>query len=227
MTNREIIAKLRKRIQEKDIDSTFTNKFLYSSLKEHAKWLIKREISADRIYRSRDLFQTRPCMPVVKASKISDCCPIKTKCIVYRTRYKLDEAWSDEYGPLITRVTSIDGSVEFMPLSVQDYKRKKDSPYAQYDKALYVFYDDNYLWFEEEAPKKINITYFPQDDITGKYGCTPDCCDNICVSILDKKFMIPGWVEAELLDKLVNQLTGTTKRMPEDTSVDKNTNRDT
>ncbi len=227
MTNREMISKLRKRIQEKDADSTFTNKFLYSSLKEHAKWLIKREISAGRIYRSTDLFQTRPCMPVVKASKVSDCCPIKTKCVVFRTRYKLDDVWKDEYGPIITRVTSIDGSTEYMILSARDYNNKKESPYFKYDKALYAFYDNDYIWFENKAPKKINITFFPQDDIEGKYGCEPDCCDGNCDTFLDKKFMAPDWIEAELMDKLVNQLLGGTKRVPEDTSIDKNTNRDT
>ena len=227
MTTREMISKLRKRIQEKDADSTFTNKFLYSSLKEHAKWLIKREISAGRIFRSKDLFQTRPCLPVVRASKIDDCCPIVTNCVVYRTRYKLDNAWEDEYGPLISRVTSIDGSTEISVVSPRDYMRKKENPYFKFDRSFYAIYENGYIWFEDNAPKKINVTYFPEEDIVGKYGCKKNCCDNACVSALDKKFMLPSWVEAELLDKLVTQLLGTTKRIPEDTSIDKNTNRDT
>lgn len=224
ITNREIISKFRKRIQEKDADSTYTNKFLYSVLKEHARWLIKREISAGRIYNSKNLFQTHYCMDVVKASKVTDCCPIKTNCKVFRTRTKLDESWTDEFGPVITFVSSIDGSVEFDVLSSKEYEKRKSNPYSKWDKGNYAFYNNGYLWFENSAPKKVNITFFPQEDISGKYGCDANCCEDDCVPFLDKRFMIPGWIEAELLDKAVSQILGTTKRAPEDNSIDKDSN---
>lgn len=223
MTNREIISKLRKRIQEKDADSTYTNKFLYSCLQEHAKWLIKREISAKRIYKSKRLFQTRPCIPVIKASKINEACPIKTNCVVYRTRYRLDEMWQDEFGPLILRVTSIDGSTEFTLVSPQDYTNKLNDPYFKYNKTLYAIYEDGYIWFEDKAPKKINVTFYPKYDITGKYGCNVGCCED-CISFLDQQFMIPDWLEAEVIAKVLEQLIGSTKQILEDNVINKEPN---
>ena len=147
-TNREMIAKIRKSIQEKDADSTFTNKFLYSKLKEHAKWLIRREISAGKIYRSKSLFQSATCIPVVRANKISDCCPIKTDCIVFKTCDKIDELWEDDYGPIISTITSIDGSTRFILLSALNYQIKKDNPYSKWGKEKYAFYADNRIWWE-------------------------------------------------------------------------------
>lgn len=222
-TNREIIAKLRKSIQEKDADSTFTNKFLYSKLKEHAKWLIRREITSGRIYRSKSLFQIAPCVPVVKASKINDCCPIKTQCTVFRTRYKLEDLWEDEYGPVITRVTSIDGSTEFTILSAKEYQTKKDNPYIKWVREKFAFYSDGFIWWENEAPKKVNVNGFFENDISTKYHC--DNVQEDCIPFLDQKFLVPGWIEAELISKAVEQILGQTKRMPTDVNIDKNENR--
>lgn len=223
-SNREIIAQIRKSIQEKDVDSTFTNKYLFSVANKQSKWLIRREINAGRIFRSKSLFQTAPCQPVVKASKISDCCPIKTNCTVFRTRYKLDDIWENELGPLFNFVTSIDGSTEFLVVSAKEYKRKKDNPYGKKNTEKYAFYSDGYIWWEKEAPKKINISAFYVEDIDGKFSCE-DECENNCKPFLDKKFMFPSWVEAELIAKSTEFILGTAKRLPADESIDKSENR--
>lgn len=223
-TNREIISRLRKLIQEKDADSTYTNKFLFSIIGQNSKWLIRREISAGRIYRSSSLFQVAPCIEVIKANIISDCCPIKTNCVMYRTRYKLDEIWQDEYGPVITNVTSIDGSVSFKIVSMADFQRKKANPYQSKNSEKYGFFDPaGYIWFEEKAPKMVNIHAFFSEDISSTYGCDPTCCEDACVPFLDKLFMCPDWIEAELIARCMEQLFNS-KKIPEDNKVDKNPN---
>ncbi len=223
MTNRQAISKLRKLIQEKDIDSTFTNKFLYSILQQNLKWLIRREVSGGRILRSSSLFQTVPCIEIVKVPKMDNCCPIATNCTMYRTRKKLDDLWEDERGPIILNVTSIDGSTSFTIVSVNDYRRKKDNPYKTKSEN-YGFFDQGHPWFEEKAPKKINIQGFFTEDLDGKYGCDPTCCDGDCISFLDKKFISPSWIDAELFMKSLEQLINT-KKASEDTQIDKNINR--
>jgi hypothetical protein len=45
-------------VQERNADSTYTNKDLYQNFMEQAFWLIKREASAGRIYRNSSFFQT-------------------------------------------------------------------------------------------------------------------------------------------------------------------------
>lgn len=223
-SNREIISKVRKSIQEKDADSTYTNKYIYSKLSEHLKWLIAREIKSGGIFRDLTLFQTRRCMPVIKVPKYDACCPIDTGCSIYRTRYALDGLWADEMGPIILRVTSLDGSTDFSVVSAKSYQVKKENPYKKYVREQFaVFDEDGFLWWEEKAPKKINIQGFFKEDITGKYTC--DKSEVKCIPFLDKKFIIPGKLEAELVDKVVNQILGRTKQAPADESIDKSENR--
>ena len=220
-TNREIIAKVRKSVQEKDADSSFINKYFYSKIKEHSKWLIRREISAGRIYRSKSLFQLAPCIPVVKASKISDWCPIKTNCSVFRTCDKIDDLWEDDYGPVISFVSSIDGSTHFHLLSAKDYQRKKDNPYTKWGKDKYAFYADGYIWWENEAPKKVNVNGLFEYDIRNKYHCNKTESKD-CILFLDEQFIVPSWIEAELVDKVTTQILGGPKRLPADNQIDKN-----
>lgn len=160
---------------------------------------------------------------MVKASKINDCCPIKTQCTVFRTRYKLEDLWEDEYGPVITRVTSIDGSTEFTILSAKEYQTKKDNPYIKWVREKFAFYSDGFIWWENEAPKKVNVNGFFENDISTKYHC--DNVQEDCIPFLDQKFLVPGWIEAELISKAVEQILGQTKRMPTDVNIDKNENR--
>ena len=225
ITNREIISKVRKSIQEKDADTTFTNKYIFSKLNEHTKWLIYREIKSGNIYRDITLFQTRKCMPTIKVPKYDICCPIDTGCVMYRTRYALEGIWSDDTGPIILRVTSIDGSTEFTVLSAKEYQNKKDDPYQKFNKEKYLVIDeDSFLWWEEKAPKKVNIQGFFKEDITGKYTCAKQAIVQ-CIPFLDKRYIVPGKIEAELVDKVVNQILGTTKRVAADESIDKSENR--
>lgn len=224
MTNREIISKVRKSIQEKDTDSTYTNKFLYSKIVENAKWLISREIKSGGIWTNSSLFQTRRCMPVIKVPKSDPCCPINTGCVMYRTRYKLDSIWNGIDGPIILSVTSLDGSTRFDVLSPEAFENKKKNPYSKYSKELYAIIDsDGFLWWEEQAPKKVHIRAFFKEDINNKYSCKNEPLK--CNPFMDRLFIIPGKIEAEIIDKVVEQVLGRTKAAPADESIDKSENR--
>ena len=113
MTKRNAIEIFRDELRERNADSNYTNQFLYNVLLNHAKWLIKREVSGGRIYVNNSFFQTLSCQEVIEVSSVDDCCPIKTNCKVYRTKDKLPEMWIDNEGPIIKGVSSVDGTTDF------------------------------------------------------------------------------------------------------------------
>jgi hypothetical protein len=55
-TKRQVIESFRNKLRERNADSNYSNQFLYNTLTEHAKWLIKREISSGRIYSRRNFY---------------------------------------------------------------------------------------------------------------------------------------------------------------------------
>lgn len=224
MTKREAIESLRKKLQERDADSRWWNRDLYNALMEHARWLIKREIGAGRIYTNNSFFQTLGCIEVIETSVTEPCCPVKTKCRIYRTKEKLPEMWIDNGGPVIRSVTSVDNTTEFVPTSVIGWQVKRQDPYQKMHDTKYTFFADGYLWFPEHNPHRVNIVGFYTDDISSKSDCGKK--SNECSRWLDTQWVLPDWLHAECFAKTL-QLLIPTKRMPEDEQVDKNTMRRT
>lgn len=221
-TKRELITSLRKKIQERNADSNFTNQDLYQTLFEQAKWLIKRDINSGRIYKNVAFFQTLICQDVIEVPTIDSCCPVTTCCKIYRTKDKIPDFWVDEDGPIIKSVTSIDGTTSFELTTPTTWQSKRNDPYQKKSKQMYGFYNDGYLWFPENNPHKINILGFWVDDISTLNGCQEN---PPCIRYLDTKFVIPDWLEAECIAKAVEMLAGVTKRLPEDEEINKNNMR--
>lgn len=222
MTKRTAIETFRDELRERNADSNYTNQFLYNVLLNHAKWLIKREVSAGRIYINNSFFQTLSCQEVIEVSTIDPCCPVKTNCKIYRTKNKLPEMWIDNQGPIVKAISSIDGTTDFFPTSATTWQSKKLDPYQQMSDTKYTFFADNYFWFPEHNPHRVNIFGFYTDDITQFNDCSEK---PPCIRFLDTQFMLPGWLEAEMFAKALEQVAGITKRLPEDEQIDKNTNR--
>lgn len=222
MTKRQAIDSLRNKLRERNADSNYSNKFLYLSLLEHAKWLIKREISTGRIYKNTFFFQPLKCQRVIEVPAIDPCCPVKTNCKIYRTECKIPDIWIDNDGPIIKGIFSADQSTEFWRTTPTTWMNKKDDPYQKKSKQKYSFYSDGYFWFPENNPHRVNILGFWVDDVDQLNGCSEE---KECVRYLDTKFMIPDWLEAEMFAKALEQLAGISKRLPEDEQIDKNPTR--
>lgn len=228
-TKRQAIETFRKMLQEQNGDSNFTNQFLYNSLMNQGKWLIKREISAGRIYRNNSLFQTLGCQEVIEVPVTDPCCPVKTNCKIYRTKYKLPEMWIDNNGPVIRSITSVDGTTDFFYTDPITWQSKRGNPYQRMSNAKYSFPADGYIFFPEHNPGFANITGYFTDDIAllDVKPCSPaaDCNEKKeCVRFLDTKFLVPDWLHAEMYNKAFQQMFPT-KQLPEDAQIDKNTNR--
>jgi hypothetical protein len=221
-TKRQLIESLREKLRERNADTKYTNQFLYQTLMEHAKWLIKREINSGKLYKNVSFFQTLLCQDVVETSIIDPCCPIKTNCKIYRTKHKLPITWLDEDGPILKNVVSVDSSTDFQLTTPTTWQNKRNDPYNKMSKQKYAFYSDGYLWFPEHNPHKANILGFFVDDITHLNGCIQE---KPCIPYLDTRFPIPDWLEAEMLSKSLELLAGVSKRMQEDEQIDKNSTR--
>lgn len=224
-TKREIIDEFREMLKERNADTEYTNKFLYNVLFSHAKWLIRREISAGRIFQNTKFFQTIECMEVVESPTIPECCGIKNNCKIYRTKDKLPEMWINDNGPVIRFIRSIDNSSDFFLTTDFAWLNKKDDPYQKMVSTKYTFYDNGYLWFPDKNPHKVNINIFAVDDLRlWDRKCTDCDKDKKCLRFLDTEFLIPDWIEAEMFAKALQQLFPV-EQLQSDNQQDKNPTR--
>lgn len=224
-SKRTVIDSFRQKLQERNADSNFSNQFLYNVLMEHAKWLIKREVSSGRIYKNTTLFQ-RFNVDVIEVPLIDACIGIKTNCKIYRTKDKLPEMWTDNDGPIVSYITSIDGTTEFLITTPNTWRSKENDPYQRKSKVNYAFFSEGYFWFPKVNPNKVITSGFFTDDLALLDRPCDDCNeDKECLRFLDTRFMVPDWIQAEMFAKALEQVAGVTKRMPEDTEINKNPTR--
>ena len=222
ISKRQAIIQLRKKLEEQNADTGKTNRFLYYCLLEQAKWIIKREIRAGKIYKNMSLFKPLKCKRVVEASIIDKGCPIQIPCNIWRTDIKLPDTWQDDYGPVIKYAMSVDDSTRWHLISKEEWIGKRTSPYAKYDKTKYMIFSDGHLWFPNENPRRINVYGYWVDDplLYSECGDKPNC-----IKYLDTPFEIPDWTEAEIINKAFEILFKGTKQIPEDEDINKNSTR--
>lgn len=217
MTNREAISQLKKLFREINADSKLTNKFSYSVLMKHAKWLIYRDSERLRLIRKHKIYQKAKCIEVIEAPSIDPCCGV-TGCTIYRTKNKLPEMYEDSAGVIIHNITSIDGWTDIILTTAASVKRKLNNAWISkgVKGTIYAFYSDGYLYFPKQNLRKIDIEALYTKKIDENKECEPckDCTDN-CKRFLDNDFIIPDYLEAQMMDAAIKDLASTFERVPE------------
>lgn len=221
MTNREAISRVKKLLKEVNADSRFTNRLAYSMLKSAANFLVQKESDRLKLIKQSNIFRKLKCVEVIEAPAIDPCCGIKSKCKVWRTKNRIPQTYSDLYGPIIKNVYTIDGSETLNYIQSSDYERIANNPWKKKNINKYYFYSDGYLYFPNGGYKQVEVeAYFETDVIC-------DCCDKDqdCTRLLDKTFILPGYLESALFQMIEKEIVETYKRFPEKAhEINKNDN---
>jgi hypothetical protein len=222
MINRAAISNVRTDLKKYDADAHITNKQIYTILNKHSKWLLKRESDTFRLARINRIYQEYKCAEVIDVPKIDPCCGIVTKCTIKRTKSKIPDLYEDILGVLIKRVTSIDGSTEISPSTVEDYVKRKNNPWSKGKDSKFFFYKDGYLY--GDLPKKINIVGLYERNID-KFNTCSECPEvKECKRFLDEEWYVPDYLEAQIIDFTVKELS-LQLQIPAQEKIDKNENK--
>lgn len=116
LTINDAVSRVRNQLKAVKQDAFLTDRFLYSMLIKHAKWLMKREDGKFKLLSFSSVIQSLDDVELVEVDKIEACCQgIKSGCMIKRTKYPMPVFMQGYYGPLIRNITSIDGTQEFQP----------------------------------------------------------------------------------------------------------------
>lgn len=228
MNNREAIHKFKRMFREINADSRLTDRTVYSLLRNHLKWLIYRESDKLKLLKKDDVFQSLKCVKIVEAPAVDPCCGIKNFCTVYRTKEKIPALYEDSAGVILKAVKTVDGSKSLTPIKPSEWERKQDNPWLNLNKKnQFYFYNNGYLYFPNGSWKMVEVVGLFEEDISSLSLCDdPATCGDEttnCIRFLDKKFIVPEYLEAQMYDAAIKDLTNTYKRFPEKSNdIDKN-----
>jgi hypothetical protein len=212
----EATSRLRNLLKSVKQDAFVTDRFLYSLLMKHGKLLIRRQDGLNRIMKFNSIFQVLNYVELVEVdSAESKCHCITSGCTIKRTKYKLPETIDGYYGPLIRSVTSLDISETLTPTFPTSYEQMIKQKNFKYNKKLYYWYMDGYLYFPNMPWDAVRIEGVFEGDISS-YNCE---VKDDCNYVQNRRFVIPEYLHAEMEQNALKDL-GLMLQIPTDPKHD-------
>ncbi len=216
-------SRVRNQIKAVKQDPFLTDRYLYQLILKYAQLLIKRvEGSRNQMNKFNTLFVTLPCMDLITVSKTEACCgKVKTECIIKRTKVKIPNVYEALFGPLIRRVSSVDGSIEVFPTTPSTYTSMTKSTSFKYNTNKYYWFLNGYLYFPNLSWDQIEVDGIFEGDLSSfiykpsKDGKTP------CIQRQDQIMPVPDFLFAEIEQNVMKDL-GFTIQIPDNPENDSN-----
>lgn len=217
MTIGEITSRIRNQIKAVNQDSLLTDRFLYSLISKHGKWLMKREDGKNRLMGFNSIFQTLDFVELIEVDRVeASCTGIKSGIKIKRTKNKVPTFMQGYWGPLVRSITSLDGSQELNPSDPSTYLNLVNSKSYKYNKSLYYWYLNDYLYFPDIQWDAVRIEGAFEDDISA-FNCKEA---DVCVRRQDQPINIPDYLHGELESQVLKDLS-LMYQIPVDTANDK------
>lgn len=212
----DILSRIRTQVKAVRQDALLTDRVIYSFILKHAKWLMKREDSKNRILGFSGVAQTMDYVELIEVDKVEACCTgLSSDCTIKRTKEKMPVFMQGYYGPLIRTVASLDGSEELQPTNPSTYLAMSRSKNFRYNKTKYFWYLDDYLYFPNLDWDAVRIEGVFEDDIS-MFTCEEDSC----MVRSDQSFNVPDYLYGELEAQVFKDLAGMVQ-LPTDMPNDK------
>jgi hypothetical protein len=212
----DVVSRLRNQLKGNKQDAFLTDRMIYAFVLKHAKWLMKREDSKNKLMMFSGVIQTMDYVELIEIDKVEACCTgVSSDCKIKRTKDKLPVFLQGYYGPLIRTISSIDASEEMQPTLPSQYVAISNSKNFRFNKTKYFWFLNDYLYFPNLEWDAVRIEGIFEDDIS-RWTCEEDDC----IVRQDQSFNVPDYLLAELEAQVFKDIMGE-MQIPVDPNNDK------
>jgi len=212
----DVVSRIRNTVKGSKQDAFLTDRMIYTIVLKHAKWLMKREDSKNKLMAFSSVIQTMDYVELEEIDKVEACCTgIKSDCTIKRTKEKIPVFLQGYFGPLIRTVASLDGSEEMQPVLPSIYISLANSKNFRYNNTKYYWYLNDYLYFPNTQWDAVKIEGIFEDDISAF-----TCKEDNCIPKQDQSFNVPDYLLSELESQVIKDFM-VLYQIPEDPNNDK------
>lgn len=207
----DVLSRIRSQVKGVRQDALLTDRVIYSFVNKHAKWLMKREDSRNKLMAYSGVLQVLDFVELIEVDKVEACCTgISSDCTIKRTKTKMPIFMQGYWGPLIRTVSSLDGSEEMQPTVPSSYLAMSKSKNFKYNKTKYYWYLNDYIYFPDLEWEAVRIEGIFEDDISS-FTCEEDSC----IVRSSQTFNVPDYLLGELESKVFQDLAGMMQLPPD------------
>lgn len=200
----DVLSRIRSQIKAVRQDALLTDRVIYSFVIKHAKWLMKREDSKNKLLGYSGAIQTLDFVELIEVDKVEACCTgLTSDCTIKRTKERMPVFMQGYWGPLIRTIASLDGSEEMQPTTPSQYLAMSKSKNFKFNKTKYYWYLDDYIYFPDLEWEAVRIEGIFEDDISS-WSCDTDSC----MIRSDQTLNVPDYLFGEIESQVFKDLTG-------------------
>lgn len=217
ITVSEAISRVRNQVKAVKQDASLTNRFLFSLIMKHARFLMRRQDSLNRIMKYNSIFSTLNFVELIDVDAAeAECFGVKSNCTFKRTKHKLPKAIEGYYGPLLRSVSSLDLSQQVIPTFPMTWQQMANQKTFKYNKKKYYWYLNDYLYFPNVDWDAVRVEGVFEGD-TSKYNCEGE--EESCNYFTENTIAIPEFLFSEI-EQLVMRDLGVMIQVPSDPGQD-------
>ena len=207
----DVLSRIRSQVKGVRQDALLTDRVIYSFVNKHAKWLMKREDSRNKLMAYSGVLQVLDFVELIEVDKVEACCTgLKSDCTIMRTKEKMPIFMQGYWGPLIRTVSSLDGSEELQPTVPSSYMAMSKSKNFKYNTTKYYWYLNDYIYFPNLEWEAVRIEGIFEDDVSGF-----TCAEDSCIVRSSQTFNVPDYLLGELESKVFQDLAGMMQLPPD------------
>lgn len=224
LTIRQVISEVKEDFRKINADAWLPNKYVYNIILKHTSYFVRQMSDAFRILRVNSIYQSYKCVPMEEAPTIDDCCGLRGKCTIYRTKDRIPDLFEDSLGAIIQTVKSIDHSKSLTRTTPDAWLDKMKNPWNKTNKDEYYFYYNNRVYTPITNWRKVEIFGYFQEDISDINLCD-DCTDHPtkeCRRFMDKRIMVTKDMWRVISEMVIKDLATIYARITPDVNPNKN-----
>jgi len=213
----EIVSRIRNTFKGSKQDAFLTSRYIYSIVKKHAAWIIRRQDSSNKIMKMNSVFQVLHKVELEEIDKVQANCSFLTSGhTIRRNVLILPTMMTGYWGPLVRSITSIDGVTQIIPITRGTYEKMIKQSTFKYNTNKYYWWEDGYFYFPNIEWELVRVDAAFNEDIT---NFNDDSTDD-CLSKLDIASNIPDYLLGEIETQVRNEMSPLVS-IPSDTQEDK------
>jgi len=224
-TLRSIVSSIRGTHRVLSTDNMLTDRLIAAEVIYTSLLLIKRETNLRKLWATDTLFTTIPCLEMIEVP-ISECGGYVDDLTISRSKDKIPKIAEGTYNYVIQGVYSINvlggAGKKLKEISVNRYlnilklSAKKEEEY--------FFINNDYLYVTSAFVKAIRLSALFSEEVSADVLYAENICgvevsdEDYCMNPLDRKFFLPGYLEAQVTDMVSKKLRETYFQIQQDVS---------
>ncbi len=201
----DVTSRIRTSVKAVRQDSFMTDQYIYSLFLKYAATVVKRADERGRLLPFASIFETLDYVKLVECDWIeAGCSGVQSYKTFRKTASAMPMFTEGAKGPIVRSITSLDGSVPFQLINLDEYILTSRQPNFRYNTTKYCWYLNDLIYFPNVDYSAIRIEGMFQEDIS-QFKC---CYDTKCKPRQEQSLNIPDHMLAEIESAILKELNG-------------------